>query len=183
MKFNYLNTDLAELGHQLTLSPRHLRPRQIDGIERALDLCDPRRDYPYDWVCFHITGRRPYRQNQRSNVSGKELTNDLPTLAEQITRRGAPQLSDLPGEYCTHEALSAELDVSTKTVRRWRRRGLMGVRATCDDGVSRLVFSRRAIDRFKKRNKKVVQRGASFKLLTDAEKDHIVELARELLAQ
>ncbi len=183
MRFNYLNTDLGELAHQLTLSPRHLRPRQIEGIERVLDLCDPRKDYPYDWVCFHITGRKPYKPNQRSHVTGKELTADLPTLAEQITRRGAPDLSDLPGEYLTHEALSAELEVSTKTIRRWRRRGLMGLRAVGDDGVARLVFSSRAVDRFKKRNKKLIQRGASFKLLTEAEKDHIVELARDLLAQ
>jgi len=181
-KFNYKNDDLAELGLQLNLSPRHLRTRQIEGLENILDLIKPAKEYPYDWVCYHITGRRPHRQNQKGNIAGNVLVSDLTTMAEHITRRGAPRLKDLAGDYQTHDALSAELEVSTKTIRRWRGRGLLGVRAVGEDGVARLMFSTRAVDRFKKRNGGLVQRGASFKLLTDAEKRNIVDIARGILS-
>lgn len=181
--FKYMNSDMAELGHQLTISPRHLRVRQIAGIDRVLELIDCRKSYPYDWVCFHITGRRPLKQNQKPPISGTQLTTDLPTIAEHITRKGAPSLSDLAGEYQTHDSVSADLGVSTKTIRRWRRRGLLGIRAVCDDGLARLLFSTKAVKRFKKRNDDLIKRGASFKLLTDAEKRGIVERAREMLGR
>lgn len=181
--FKYVNSDLGELAHQLTLSPRHLRVRQIEGIDRILDLVDSAKTYPYDWVCYHITGRRPLKQNQKPSISGVRLTTDLPTMAEHITRKRAPTLAELPGEYQTHEALSANLGVSTKTIRRWRCRGLLGLRAVCDDGVCRLVFSAKAVRRFEERNSEMVKRGASFTLLTDAEKVHIVDLARQILGE
>ncbi len=180
--FKYTNSDMAELAHQLTLSPRHLRVGQIEGIDRVLDLLDVEKCYPYDWVCFHITGRRPHKQNQKPPVSGSELVADLPMMAEHITRKGAPSVAELSGEYLTHDALSSQLEVSTKTVRRWRSRGLLGIRAVGDDGVPRLVFSQKGVDRFRERNRDIVERGASFKLLTDAEKRNIVELAREILS-
>ena len=181
--FRYANSDMAELGHQLTISPRHLRRRQIEGIDRILDLIRTDKNYPYDWVCFHITGRRPHKPNQKSALSGGELTADLPTMAEHLTCKGAPSVADLAGRYRTHDALSAELEVSTKTIRRWRHRGLLGIRAVCDDGVARLVFSTKAVERFKKRNEDLIKRGASFKLLTQAEKRNIVETARRMLGQ
>lgn len=178
----YKNSSLGELAHQLTLSPRRLRVKQIAGVDRLLDLVDVGKSYPYDLVCFHITGTRPLIQNQKNAIGGDQLVADLPTLAEHVTRKSAIPLADLPGEYNTHDEVSAALEVSTKTLRRWRARGLLGLRAVFDDGVSRLVFSRSAVKRFKDRNRELVERGASFKLLTDVEKDHIIELARMMLA-
>jgi len=179
--FKYVNSDMAELAHQLTLSPRHLRVRQIEGIERVLDLLDADKSYPYDWVCFHITSRRPHKQNQKPSVSGSALVCDLPMMAEHITRKGAPFFADLSGKYLTHDALSSQLEVSTKTIRRWRSRGLLGIRAVGDDGMPRLVFSQKGVDRFRKRNGDLVARGASFTLLSEAEKNNIVDLARDIL--
>ena len=179
----YKNTSIGELAHQLTLSPRRLRVRQIAGVDRLLDLVDVEKSYPYDLVCFLITGTRPLKQNQKPAIGGAQLVADLPTLAEHVTRKSAIPLSDLPGDYSTHDAVSAELSVSTKTLRRWRGRGLLGIRAVFEDGVSRLVFSQSAVKRFTDRNRELVERGASFKLLTEAEKGHIIELARMMLAE
>ncbi len=181
--YRYRNNDMAELGHQLTLSPRHLRPRQIEGLEQALDLIQPDETYPYEWVCFHITGKRLSGRTDRVAISGQDLWVDLPTMAEHITRKGSPLLSDLPAEYYTYEDVSAVLKVSTKTVRRWRSRGLMGVRAIGEDEVTRLLFSRRSVERFRERNQALVERGASFTLLTEAEKTNIVDIARRSLTK
>jgi RNA polymerase sigma factor (sigma-70 family) len=87
------------------------------------------------------------------------------------------------GEPCkTHAELAQELQVSTKTIRRWRNRGLMGLRVVFEDDVNRLAFCRTTIDRFVERNRELVARGASFKQLTSVERDRIVERARELLS-
>ncbi len=177
----YLNNDLGALAHQLARSPRHLRLKQLAGIDRLLDLVVLEKSYPYDLVCFHITGTQPQKPNQKPAIPTTQLLGDLPTMAEDITRKSAVPASSLKGQQHTLEALSAHLEVSTKTIRRWRNRGLLGIRATGGDGVSRLLFSARAVKRFTERNGDMVQRGASFKLLTRAEKQTIVELAREML--
>ncbi|NOT00714.1 MAG: sigma-70 family RNA polymerase sigma factor [Phycisphaerales bacterium] len=183
MAYTYTSRAIAELAHQLALSPRHLRSAQIAGIEKMLTLIEPDQVYPYEWVVFQITGRKCPRTADRPPIVGETLIADVTTLAEEFTRRGAPTRSSLAGEYRTHDELSAELDVSAKTVRRWRTKGLLGVRVVGDDGVTRLVFSRSSIDLFKRRHADLVARGASFTLLTDEERANIVALARVELAE
>ncbi|MEE9294971.1 MAG: sigma-70 family RNA polymerase sigma factor [Phycisphaerae bacterium] len=182
-KLRYANSDLGELALQLALSPRHLRQRQLEGIDRLLDMVVPAKSYPYDLICFHITGTRTLKQNDRPAAAASQLLADLPAMAEQITRRAAIPVGDLKGKHKTLDALSSELEVSSKTIRRWRSRGLLGIRAMGDDGVSRLMFPAKAVERFCKQNRELVQRGASFTLLSEAEKTSMVEMARAMLSE
>ena len=69
--FNYHSGDLAELAHQLTLAPRRLRLQQLDGIESLLGMVDPDTAYPYDLVCYTITGYHSRTPNQRASVPGQ----------------------------------------------------------------------------------------------------------------
>ncbi len=177
----YASKDIAELAHQLQLSPTHKRLSQIKGIESLLAIIEPQRSYPYDLVCFSITQYRNRRELKKPAIEGEKLFGDLVNLAEQITRKTTIGVGDLNEPYRTYEELASDLQVSTKTIRRWRRRGLMGFRVNGDDGVGRLVYLKSTIDRFVEQNKNLVERGAAFKQLTDKEKDAIVESARQLL--
>lgn len=180
----FLNADMAELAHQLTLSPRRLRVEQIGGIERLLDLIDPQRTYPYEFVCYGITGfRKRGAATSRGSIPGKALVSDLVTMAEVISRKANMPVAALEEPYKTHAELAKHLDVSTKTVRRWRGRGLMGIRVVFDDGVNRLAFLQRTIDRFERQHKELVERGSSFKQLSTAERKRMVARARALRAQ
>ncbi len=178
---NFASANLADLAYQLALGPRHLRARQLHGIENLLAMSAPNKEFPYDLVYLHITGTNPRHPDQKPTISTEELMADLPLMAEEITRRAAMPLADVDNDCLTQEQLSEEFGVSRKTLRRWRSRGLVGIRAVCDDGVNRLVFPTNGVARFKKQNDELVERGRSFKLLTDAEKRHIVERSRELL--
>lgn len=179
----FFNSDMAELAHQLTLSPRRLRMEQIRGIDRVLGLVSADRTYPFDFVCFHITKYRKRGPSTGYSIPGKALINDLVTLAEVLSRKANLAIAELGEPFDTHEELAAELRVSTKTVRRWRSRGLMGVRVVFDDGVNRLAFCRSTIDRFVKQHEKLVSKGAAFSQLSEVEKKRIVNIARELVAQ
>src|SRR5207253_11074545 len=55
----YHSNAVAELAHQLRLSPVRLRLRQLDAAEYVADLIEPARNYPYEFVCHQITGFRP----------------------------------------------------------------------------------------------------------------------------
>ena len=178
----FFNSDIADLAHQLTLSPRRLRLEQISGIEELLGLIEPRKAYPFEFVCFHITKYRKRGPSTGHSIPGTALISDLATMAEVLSRKASIIATDLTEAYCTHDEVAAELKVSTKTIRRWRDRGLMGIRIVFEDGVGRLVFLRRTVDRFKDSNKALVARGASFTQLSRSERSGIVERARELLS-
>ncbi len=180
----YSNHDLAELAHQLTLSPVRQRLRQLEGIEQLLGIIEHDQAYPYDLVCYHITGyRKRQGDHNRPAIPGDKLTADLVTMAEHLTRKTEVSVDELAGGVRTLEELAEHLNVSTKTIRRWRTRGLMGIRVRDKDGVARVVFRNGVVDRFVEKNAEMVARGASFRQLTEAEKADIVDRARQRLEQ
>ncbi len=179
----FFNSDLADLTHQLTISPRRLRVPQIHGIDRVLGLVDPKKSYPFDWVCYHITKYRKRGAGPGPSIPGPALIRDLATMAETLSRKAGLKVGEFDEPSRSHVEVAAELGVSTKTVRRWRDRGLMGIRVVYEDGVNRLAFLRRTIDRFVELHKDLVERGAAFKQLSRAERDGIVRRARALVSQ
>jgi len=180
----FYNSDIADLTHQLTLSPRRLRMEQIRGIEKLLELVEPDRAYPFEFVCYRITEYRKRGQASTGySIPGKALTSDLVAMADMLSRKANLEVGELDEAYKTHQQVADELEVSTKTIRRWRSRGLMSLRVVFEDGVNRLAFLQRTIDRFVRQNKDLVAKGTSFKQLTDLERDRIIERARELRAR
>jgi RNA polymerase sigma factor (sigma-70 family) len=178
----FFNREMADLAHQLTLSPRRLRLSQIHGIDGLLGLIDLQKAYPFEWVCYHITKYRKRGDEAGPSIPGLALVRDLATMAETLTRKANLKVSEVAEPWVSHAEVAGELRVSTKTIRRWRDRGLMGIRVVCEDGVNRLAFLRRTIDRFVAQHHDVVARGAAFKQLSSIERDRIVQRARELVA-
>jgi RNA polymerase primary sigma factor/RNA polymerase sigma factor len=79
----------------------------------------------------------------------------------------------------TIDQLSESLQVSTKTISRWRRYGLVSFRFICD-GRPRVGFLQSAVDQFVRQNPKRVFRGAEFSRLSEGERQQIVDEARTL---
>ena len=77
----------------------------------------------------------------------------------------------------TVDELARQFRVSTKTVSRWRRWGLVSRRFLCD-GRRRVGFLQSSVDRFVADNAERVRRGARFSRLTDEERHQIIERAR-----
>ncbi|MEK6675324.1 MAG: sigma-70 family RNA polymerase sigma factor [Planctomycetota bacterium] len=173
---------MGDLAHQLSLSPRRLRVEQLRGIDRLLGLVEPTRAYPFEFVRYHITKYQNRAADTGASVPGKALVNDLVTMAEVLSRKANLSAPELGEPFETHVDLANRLQVSTKTIRRWRGRGLMGLRVVFDDGVNRLAFFKSSVERFVERNAAIVNRGAAFKQLSIEERDRIVALAREFLA-
>ncbi len=178
----FFNKDLAELGHQLTLSPRRLRMEQLRSIELLLELVEEGRTYPFEFVCYRITKYHKRGATTSASIPGKALISDLVTMAEVISRKANLAVTELDEPFQTHEELAQELQVSTKTIRRWRNRGLLGMRVVFEDGVNRLAFCKSTVQRFVVRHRDLVARGAAFKQLTQQERDAIVQRAIELVA-
>jgi len=176
--------ELAQLAHQLKLSPPRQRLRQLAGAERLVDLIDPRRRYPYDFVCYHITGYRPRDPAKSKALPGDVLLADVVRLIDELSRSVPIPLKACDGQPTyTIEAAAKRFNVSTKTIGRWRRRGLVGWRVVFADGKVRLVFTERAIRRFVRRHTELVRRGSAFRQLDEAERAALIQRATELLAR
>lgn len=179
----YHHASIAELTHQLKLSPARLRLKQLDATEHLINLLEPGKSYPYDFVCHHITGYRPKLATPQKAMPAKTLMEDLVQLVEDLSGASPIPVLLMPTSCWTTEELAGRLKVSTKTICRWRRRGLVGRKLRYPDGTVRMAFTEPAIRRFVAVHHELVKRGAAFKQLTAAEKQQIVQRARELLAE
>ncbi|RJP33173.1 MAG: sigma-70 family RNA polymerase sigma factor [Phycisphaerales bacterium] len=179
----FYNADLDQLAHQLTLSPRRLRMEQIDNVANLLSLVEEDRAYPYDWVCYHITKYARRGPDTGPAIPGRALIADLVRLVEHISQKANFTAAEVAEPCLTQDEAAAELHVSPKTVRRWRARGLLGIRVLGEDGVGRLLIPRRFVARFVERNRALVEKAASFTQLTDEERRNIIERAQTLLSQ
>jgi len=180
-RFNH--TPIAELAHQLKLSPARLRLRQLDAAEYLVDLLQPDKQYPYDFVCHHVTGYRPRGDGPCKAMAGRTLIEDLILLVEDLSAASPMPVHQMGTAYWTTEALAKRLKVSSKTICRWRRRGLPGRKLRYPDNTVRMAFSEPCIRRFVVRHEAMVRRGAAFSQLTAKEKRQIVDLAREELIE
>jgi RNA polymerase primary sigma factor len=177
----YRCAELAQLAHELTLSPLRHRLRQLAGIRRIIGLIDPARSYPYSFICFHITAYRP-RRGEDVLLLGQDVVEDLVELAESLTAEHPLPEEAAGGRLYEVSWLAARFRVSKKTISRWRKRGLPSCWYVVPGGKPRMAFAESDVERFVGRNREAVRRGSSFQLMSPEEKEQIIRRARELVA-
>ncbi|KPK75244.1 MAG: hypothetical protein AMJ79_11980 [Phycisphaerae bacterium SM23_30] len=167
--------ELQQLYLQARFSPEKHRLRQINACDAVLRLIQPGKSYPWEFLCFHLTGYRPRTRDATKLIDYNTLLHDLSVYSERISRT----LRILIGEYAnqkihTVETLCKRFGVCEKTISRWRRKGLVGRYALFGDGKYRLVFPAGTVELFLRRQRRQVRRGKSFSQLTAAEKEDIL---------
>src|SRR5207249_7506988 len=137
------------------------------------------KTYPYSYVCFRVTD---YRSEAHSELrlTGEELRHDLALFIRRVERSvPAVAVEQTVEPMLTLDEVSKRFNVSTKTISRWRVKGLTARRVKVN-GRSQLGFPATAVEKFLADHKVLVEKGARFSHLTDAEKEDILRLAREL---
>lgn len=180
----YQSKFVADFAGQLKRGPVRLRLRQLLGIEFLLSVVESHQAYPTDFVTHAITSFRPRPLNDGVSdaalISGETLRADLVLLAEDLSEDAAINADEWPEPLLSVGDLAKRFDVSTKTIFRWRRRGLVGWKFRCADRRLRLAFPERCVRRFVAENVDLVQRGSTFSQLSPHEREEIVARARAL---
>lgn len=153
---------------------------QLRRAEELLTQVSADREYPYQYVCFRITGYRPDIYPDLV-LAGSDLVHDLRLFIEDISASAEIPVEEAGEKVLTVDDLSHEFQISTKTVNRWRDRGLVSRRFLID-GRQRVGFLKSSVDRFVKSHPADVDRGTRFSQLTDEERDQIIQRARRLAA-
>lgn len=163
---------------QARFAPRERRVEQIDRAEQLLAEIDTARRYPYEYLCFRITGYRP-EATPALILEGEDVIHDLRLFVEDLSATVGQPAEAIAEPVLTVEAVSRRYNVSTRTVRRWRRQGLVARRVKID-GRTKVGFLESSLARFVDTHRDQVDRGTRFRLLTDEEREEIIRRARRM---
>jgi RNA polymerase primary sigma factor/RNA polymerase sigma factor len=159
-------------------APREKKLEQIAQAEKLLCEIEPDRVYTYEYVCYRITHFRP-ESHVEVTFTGKEISRDLRLFVDDLSDAARMAVSSVSEKVVTIEELAERFNVSTKTISRWRRYGLISRRFLMD-GRKRVGFLESAVNRFVAENSDKVRRGSQFSQLTSEERQKIIERARRL---
>jgi RNA polymerase primary sigma factor/RNA polymerase sigma factor len=179
MQREYQSPALSELrDQQIRFAPRAKKLQQVEAAERLIGEIEPGKAYPYEYVCFRITGYRP-TDAVPAKINGEDLRHDLRLFVEDLSDSADMTADNIGEQVLTVEELAKQFNVSTKTISRWRELGLVSRRLVFD-GRKRVGFLRSSVDRFVKSNHERVARGARFSQLTEEQRLEIIDRARRL---
>ena len=177
------NQNLAQLLIQLHFTPPKKRRKQLESAEKLMGIIESEKEYPIDFVFFHITGFHPKDLQEQQPIKGEELAGDLRIFIAKLSGQLALEAAEQDQKVYTTEDIAVNFDVSTKTVERWRKRGLIARKFVFNDGKKRLGFLQSAIVKFLKENPNLADKAKSFKRLTQQEKQSIIKQAKTLSAK
>ncbi len=175
----YTNPAIKQLkDQQVRYAPHEVRMGQIDKAEKLLAEIDLTQNYPYQELCERITSFRPERYPDLL-VSGDEAAHDLRCFVEDLSDSVNIAVDSIEEPVLTVNDVSNRYNVSTKTVDRWRDKGLVSRRFLFGKR-KRIGFLESSVDRFVREHQVDVARSRNFKQLTDDERGDIVRRARRM---
>ena len=172
--------NLAQLLMQLRFTPEKKRRKQLDAAEQLFAIVDKDKEYPFEFVCFRITGFHLKSDIDTPLIKGDELLEDLRIFITKLSGQLAQSVAEQDQKIYTIDELAKVMDVSTKTIYRWRKRGLIARKYVFDDGAKRLGFSQSMVDEFLSANPELVKYAKGFSRLTARQKQQIVGEAAKL---
>jgi RNA polymerase sigma factor (sigma-70 family) len=179
MGSSYRHPALKQLKEQQSrFAPRERRLEQIDRAEQLLAEIELGRCYPYEYLCFRITGYRPDGAPALV-LEGDDVRHDLRLFVEDLSATVGQKAEQACEPVLTVDAVSRRFNVSVRTVTRWRRQGLVARRFIID-GRTKVGFLESSVSRFVAAHRTQVDRGTRFRQLTESEREEIIRRARRM---
>jgi RNA polymerase sigma factor (sigma-70 family) len=174
----YKHQALKELAdQQVRFAPPPRRLEQLKRAEQLLSEIDLNRSYPYQFVCYRVTDFRS-KEHEALLIQGREVAHDLGLWINDLaTSLPAIPVEEVAEPVLTLGEMSKKLNVTTKTINRWRKRGLIGIPVVCN-GRRQLGFLPSLVDPFLAANKAQFEKSGKFTQLSQEEKDDILRRAR-----
>lgn len=171
---------LEQLLRQLEYAPPSMRRRHMDAAEQLIGDIDPGQNYPQEFITFRVTGYRPDPVEEPVTFVGQALLPDLINFVQVLSEN-----LDLPVDYAGRTAVALEqvasrLNVSGKTLQRYRKQGLVCHYVNFGEGVRKLACFDDSLERFTSRRQSELHKAAAFTRVNGEIEAAIIEQAREL---
>ncbi|WP_166830969.1 sigma-70 family RNA polymerase sigma factor [Thalassoroseus pseudoceratinae] len=179
MATRYHNPAMRKLAEQqIRYTPRDVRMKQVDRAEELLREIDPQEEYLYPSLFERITSRETDLYPDLK-LSGEEAVHDLRCFVEDLSDSVDLVAQTVEEPVYTVKELSEKYNVSTKTVDRWRDRGLVSRRFKFGKR-KRVGFLQSSVDWFVENHAGEIKRGSKFSQLSEEEREDIIRRARRL---
>ena len=179
----YTNTCMEELAGELCAGLMRLRRGYVDAAELLIRIVESGRTYPFEFIFFRLTGYRPPPgQVSAGMLQGKGLLGDLQSLMFDVCDSFELRTTDYRGSVFDTPSLARRFNISTKTVQRWRRRGMPSRRLIFPDGKRRVAFLESSVQWFTDNHLRDVSRSVRFTQMSSRERADIIRRARRMVA-
>ncbi|QDT87906.1 MULTISPECIES: sigma-70 family RNA polymerase sigma factor [Gimesia] len=175
----YNNPAMKQLAdQQVKYAPHEVKLAQMDRAEALLTEIDLEQEYQYPEICKQIT---TYRSEIYPDlmINGSDVMHDVRCFIEDLSESAEIDVEDVEEDVFTVQDLSKKFNISTKTVDRWRDKGLVSRRFRFN-GRMRVGFLKSSVDRYLQNNKGHVARSMNFSQLSDEDREEILRRARRL---
>ena len=184
MNSSYRSSALRELRDALaSVSDREVILLYVNRTEKLIYDIPGDQSFSFGYLYSRITGQsdRPVGVDSKLKLDSQDIQHDLRLLVEDLTEGISLTADEIIEPVYTVQTLSVHLQVSSKTISRWRNNGLVS-RKIIIQGRKRVAFTRTSVDTFISNNRERVSRGEKFSQLSDSEKSEILLHARQLAA-
>ena len=160
--------------------PRTQHLKQLIAAEELYRIVEPERQYPYEFICFKITGYRPKGRSPSQVITGKELIEDLPVYILRESARLKLKAAQQGEKIYSIDQLAAKLNVSTRTIERWRKKGLLCREYLFGGNVPQVGFTASVVEKFVAAHPELVKKASQFSTVSPATKQSIIEMVQQL---
>ncbi|MDR2438640.1 MAG: sigma-70 family RNA polymerase sigma factor [Planctomycetaceae bacterium] len=164
---------------QVRYAPRDKKIEQCCRAEKLYQEINRNETYTYRFICTGITDFRA-EMHQDVMLDGKKVKHDLLLFIEDVYDAANVSVTEVNEKVWTIEELCKRFNVSSKTISRWRKQGLV-TRRFIFGKKKRVGFLQSSIDNFLKNETKRIERGERFSQLSDQEKQFIISSARRFV--
>ncbi len=158
-------------------SPIRQKIRLLETAAGLAGIVSPVQKYPFEFICYKITGYRPETLTDPHLIDGDTLIHDLAFFILAMSKTIAQPVQMLGETVYSVPQAAAKLNVSEKTLNRWRLRGLICRSVIFEDGKRRIGILESSLNAFIQKNDIIVEKGAGFSRLGSDEILQITDLA------
>ncbi|MDP9172266.1 MAG: sigma-70 family RNA polymerase sigma factor [Planctomycetota bacterium] len=173
---------IGDLARQMSFTPQETRGAQLAAAEVLLFELQPCKAYPLEFIVFRITGYRP-KSVDAPLLTGLALQHDLGLLIEQVSLTLNLRAEAATQAVLTIDEVTERFNVTSKTIQRWRRRGLAARHFVFPDGKRRVGFFAGTIERFLANHRDQALASVNFSEVSDDERAAILRNARRLVVR
>ena len=177
------NQNLEQLLLQLKFTPEKKRLKQLEAAEKLFTILDRDKEYPFEFVFFRITGFHPAGPGGDELIKGDILWDDLQVFLSRLSGWLARPVAEQKQKIYTVQELAKNVSVSTKTIYRWRNRGLLAKKFIFNNGKICNGYLKSTVDKFLKDNPNLLTNAKNFGRLTDVQKQKIMKRSEKLTAE
>ncbi|WP_432800056.1 hypothetical protein [Poriferisphaera sp. WC338] len=179
----FICPEIQDLCKQLLFSPAAQRHKQFLRAEQLHDEIQTNQNYPLEFLIYKITNRR-LGSSDAIILAGRAIRPDLRLMIDQLTDSLELSPSDLQESMLSTQQLAAQLNISTKTLSRWRSQGLRWrkIRVIANRR-KQVLFTEQAVELFKNANHSLIENASNFVRLNDTQREDILNAARKITAE